>query len=335
MVVSKDRPESMLPIAVDVMGADKGPEEIIKGALSAHEKYGIPIILVGDPSVIGSSTPFEVISALEVIEMHDEPAIAVRRKQDASVLKAAEAVRDGKACAMVSPGNTGAAMVSALWRIGRIKGISRPAVATPLPLPSGAHTILLDAGANADCSPSWLGQFGQMGSVFAKSRFDLANPKVALLSNGEEDSKGNSLIKQTHDLLKQISNLNFIGNIEGGDLLAGVADVVVTDGFTGNIVLKALEGSLKVFLNSFMSVISSTEQSRQAGDVLLPLLQPIMQKMNPESTGGAMLLGIDGVCIISHGSSSSTAILNAVVTARDMVSAKLVQEIKNSIPSIE
>ncbi len=335
MTASSSSFESMLPIAVDVMGADKGPQEIIKGALFAYEKYGIPIILVGDPAVIGDSSPFEVIPALEVIEMHDEPASAVRRKQDASVLKAAEAVRDGRACAMVSPGNTGAAMVSALWRIGRIKGISRPAIATPLPLPSGDHTILLDAGANVDCSASWLAQFGQMGSVFAKTRFGLANPKVGLLSNGEEDSKGNSLVKQTHEILKQLTNLNFIGNVEGGDLLLGAADVVVTDGFTGNIVLKALEGSLKVFLNSFMSVIASTEQSRQAGEILFPLLQPIIKKMDPESTGGAMLLGIDGVCIISHGSSSSVAISNAVVTARDMVSAKLVQEIKNSISSIE
>jgi len=326
---------TLLPIAVDVMGADKGPLEIVAGARQAAEEFGVPILLVGQREVMGNTWGLEVLEASEVIGMTDDPAGGVRRRKDSSVVRAAEAVRDGRASAMVSAGNTGAAMASALLRMGRVKGVSRPAIATVIPVPGAIPTVLLDGGANADCTPAWLVQFAQMGAVFAAARFKIEEPRVALLSIGEEPSKGSALVKATHALLAEPGCLHaagrFVGNVEGRDVLSDRVDVVVTDGFTGNVVLKTLEGSARFLIDTLLRTMTSTDEGRQATEALLPLLMPLQAELDPESYGGAMLLGVDGVCMISHGSSSRRAIFNAVGLAREMVTADMVGRIRESV----
>jgi glycerol-3-phosphate acyltransferase PlsX len=232
---------------------------------------------------------------------------------------------------MVSAGNTGAAMTAALLRMGRIAGVARPAIATPLPIPGGTPTVLIDAGANSECQPEWLVQFAQMAGAYMTARYEIPEPTVALLSNGEEDSKGNDLVKATRALLEKTRGIEFIGNVEGRDLLTRSADVIVTDGFTGNVALKALEGALAVFVGILGEAIGSSPETKAAGDVLLPALLPYAEHMDPEETGGAMLLGVDGVCIISHGSSSEKAIANAVRVASDMVERDLVGRVRAAV----
>ena len=241
----------MLPIAVDAMGGDRAPSEILAGAHEAAA-LGIPILLVG-PEGLDGLGELPLLHASEVIEMDDDPAQSVRRKRDSTLVRAAEAVRDGKASAMISAGNTGATMASALLRMGRIEGVSRPAIATPVPVPGSHPTVLLDAGANAEVQPEWLVQFALMGSVYAQQRFGVENPRVGLLSIGEEPGKGDTLRKETYELLKVATGINFIGNVEGRDLMTGDVDVVVTDGFTGNVVLKTLEGSLKTVVKALFT----------------------------------------------------------------------------------
>ena len=233
-----------LPVAVDAMGGDKAPGEILAGALEAAAA-GIPVVLVGPEGLEGRGD-LPLIVASEVIEMDDDPAKSIRTKRDSTLVRAAEAVRDGKACAMISAGNTGATMASALLRMGRIKGVQRPAIATPVPVPGSTPTVLLDAGANAEVNPDWLVQFAVMGSVYSRQRYGIESPKVGLLSIGEEPGKGDTLRKEAWDLLSAEKSINFIGNVEGRDIMTDAVDVVVTDGFTGNVVLKTLEGTLKI-----------------------------------------------------------------------------------------
>ncbi|MDX6373757.1 MAG: phosphate acyltransferase, partial [Nocardioidaceae bacterium] len=324
---------AMLPIAVDAVGGDRAPAEILAGAHAAAAA-GIPVVLVG-PSGLDGVGDLPLIEASEIIAMAEDAAAAVRRKKDSSLVRAAEAVRDGRASAMVSAGNTGAAMASALLRMGRVKGVARPAIATVIPVPGAIPTVLLDGGANADCTPAWLVQFAQMGAVFAAERFKLDEPRVALLSIGEEPSKGSALVKETHVLLSQPGCLHaggrFIGNVEGRDVLSDRVDVVVTDGFTGNVVLKTLEGGTRFLIETLLRVMTSTEEGRQATNVLLPLLLPLNAELDAETYGGAMLLGVDGVCIISHGSSSQRAIFNACGLAREMVQADMVGRIRDAV----
>ncbi|HUE60520.1 MAG TPA: phosphate acyltransferase PlsX [Acidimicrobiales bacterium] len=322
-----------LPVAVDAMGGDKAPAEIVAGALQAAEA-GLPVILVGDPDRIGDAGGLEVIPASEVIEMHDDPAKAVRSKKDSSLLRAAEAVRDGRASAMVSAGNTGATMASALFRMGRISGVARPAIATPIPVPGSTPTILIDAGANAECSPAWLVQFAQMGSAFARQRFGIAEPRVGLLSIGEEPGKGNPLAKETHALLaagEAGPAVSFMGNVEGRDVMTDSVDVVVTDGFTGNVVLKTLEGAMRFAFNAVLEALGSTDESRAASEALMPALMPLASELDPDTYGGAVLLGVDGVCIISHGSSSARAIVNAVRVGHQAAAAGLVDQLRSAV----
>ena len=315
------------------MGGDRAPDEIVAGARRAVDELGIDVVLVGPPEVLGDRG-FEVLPASDVIDMHDDPASAVRRKKDASMVRAAEAVRDGRAAAMVSAGNTGAVMASALLRMGRITKVQRPAIATPLPIPGSTPTLLLDCGANAECTASWLVQFAQMGAVFSTERFGVAEPRVALLSIGEEPSKGTPMVKEAHGLLSEpgcLTSGKFIGNVEGRDVLTEAVDVVVTDGFTGNVVLKTLEGCVSFLVDTFLGAITSTEEARQATDTLMPVLLPLNEQLDPETYGGAMLLGVDGVCIISHGSSSAKAIVNAVRVAREMVDGRLVDHLAAAV----
>lgn len=318
----------MLPIAVDAMGGDRAPGEILAGAHQAAE-LGIPILLVGPEGLEGAGAlPVKVAS--EVIEMDDDPAQSVRKKRDSTLVRAAEAVRDGEACAMISAGNTGATMASALLRMGRITGVARPAIATPVPVPGGTPTVLLDAGANAEVQPEWLVQFAVMGSVYSTQRFGVKNPRVGLLSIGEEPGKGDTLRKETYELLKVAPHINFIGNVEGRDLMTGDVDVVVTDGFTGNVVLKTLEGSLKTVVKALFNAFGQPEYA-DAANTLMPALLPLYETLDPDTYGGAILLGVDGVCIISHGSSSARAMLNGIKCAQEMVETDMVGAIRRAI----
>jgi len=320
----------MLPIAVDAMGGDNAPKEIVAGARQAVDELGLAVVLVGQPEAIGDAGGLDVIPASEVIGMRDDPAQGVRRKKDSSLVRAAEAVRDGKAAAMVSAGNTGATMGAALLRMGRLKGVQRPAIATPIPVPGQTPTVLLDAGANAECTPTYLLQFAQMGAAFATARYGMKEPKVALLSIGEEETKGTSLVKETYALLAG-SGLHFVGNVEGRDLMSDAADVVVTDGFTGNVALKTLEGGLKFLVSSVFDALNSSEEAKSVSHVLLDALAPVAAELDPDATGGAMLLGVEGVCIISHGSSSARAIVNAVRVAGEMVDGGLVDRLRGAV----
>ena len=304
----------MLPIAIDAMGGDRGPAEIVAGARRAAEELGVPVLLVGRPDALGDTGGLEVLVASEVIAMGDDVATAVRRKKDASVVRACEAVRDGRASAMVSAGNTGAAMGSALLRMGRLPSVSRPAIATPLPVPGSTPTVLLDAGANADCQPEWLVQFAQMGAAFATGRYGIERPRVGLLSIGEEASKGTGVVKEAHSILKAPETLQGSGGR-----------------FIGNVVLKTLEGAMKFMRNAVFGIMTSTPDAIKASEAIFPLLLPLAKQMDPDSYGGALLLGVDGVCIISHGSSSPGAIVNALGVARDMVEADLVDRLRRSV----
>ncbi len=327
----------MLPIAVDAMGGDHAPGAIVAGAKAAAAQ-GTPIVLVGPPD-LGSRVDIgdlPLIEASEVIEMDEDGGRAVRRKKDSTLVRAAEAVRDGQASAMISAGNTGATMASALLRMGRIKGVNRPAIATILPVPGGRPTVLLDAGANAEVQPDWLVQFAQMGSIFSRHRFGLASPAVGLLSIGEEPGKGDSLRKETYELLVAAAAepgaaLHFVGNVEGRDIMTDDVDVVVTDGFTGNVVLKTLEGAMKAVIRGLLDAFASSPEFKAPADALMPALLPLYTTLDPETYGGAMLLGVDGVCIISHGSSSERAILNGINVAREMVEGDVVGEISRAI----
>jgi glycerol-3-phosphate acyltransferase PlsX len=316
----------MLPVAVDAVGGDKAPGEIVAGARRAVDELGVPVLLVGPPDRVGDPLGLDLLACTEVIEMHDEPGSSVRRKKDSSLVRAAEAVRDGKASAMVSAGNTGATMASALLRMGRIKGVARPAIAIAIPVPGTTPTILLDAGANTEVQPEWLVQFAQMGATFFTALYGGEAPRVGLLSIGEEDVKGRAQEKETNALLRGTTNVNFIGNVEGRDLMTPDVDVVVTDGFTGNVVLKTMEGEMRFIQKALLERIPP-----ELFDDLWPHLEPLVVELDPETYGGAMLLGVDGVCIISHGSSSARAITNACRVARDMVEGDLVGRLRAAV----
>ena len=319
-----------LPVAVDAMGGDRAPAEIVAGARKAADE-GIAVVLVGRPEDLGDAAGLDVVAAREVIEMHEDPAQGVRRKKDSSLVRAAELVRDGAASAMVSAGNTGATMAAALLRMGRLPGVARPCIATPLPRLGRAPAVLVDAGANAECTSAMLVQFAQMGAAYSAARFGIPDPSVALLSIGEEPSKGTPLVKEAHAALAAGAGVRFVGNVEGRDLLPSPVDVVVTDGFTGNVTLKSLEGSLRFIVETLFSVFSTDDDTKAASEVLLPHLLPIAAELDPERTGGAMLLGVDGVCVISHGSSSATAILNALRVAHELAAGGLVDRLAAAV----
>ena len=327
----------MLPVALDAMGGDKAPEEIVAGAHRAVAELGVGVILVGQPEVLGPlAGDLEIVPASEVIPMSADPGSSVRRMKDSSLVRAAEAVRDGKASAMISAGNTGATMASALLRMGRIKGVARPAIATPIPVPGSTPTILLDAGANAECQPEWLLQFAQMGTVFARTRYGIEAPRVGLLSIGEEASKGTPLVKETHALLDASDALGsaggtFVGNVEGRDVMTPGVDVVVTDGFTGNVVLKTLEGGMRTLVGAIFEAFGTSPETQAASEVLVPALLPLYATLDPDNTGGAMLLGVDGLCLISHGSSSATAVVNAVRVAKELHDAGIVESLRAAV----
>jgi phosphate acyltransferase len=335
-----------LPVAVDAMGGDLAPGEIVEGARRAAERHGVGIVLVGPPELVGDTQGLGLAPCTEVIGMDEDPAGGVRRKKDSSLVRAAELVRDGKAAAMVSAGNTGATMASALLRMGRLRGVMRPCIATPLPRLGRTPAVLVDAGANAECTPAMLVQFAQMGAAYVTARFGTEAPSVGLLSIGEEPTKGTPLVKETHGLLVEAAEVSgaagagaadggfeFIGNLEGRDLLPSPADVIVTDGFTGNVALKTLEGSLRFLFDTLLGVFGTDEATTEAAGVLLPHLLPVAAEFEPENTGGAMLLGTDGVCVISHGSSNATAMMNAVLVAHECATRGLADHVAAAVTS--
>lgn len=297
----------MTRVAVDAMGSDRGPEELIAGALAAASETVEPIIF--GPSGLDTKG-LASLEAAEVIAMDEKPADAVRSKPDSSLVVACRAVAEGKADAVVSAGNTGAMLAAGLLELRRIPGVRRPAIAVTIPARRGP-SVLLDSGANADARPEDLVQFAHMGAVFAEEILDVHEPTIRLLSIGEEAEKGNQLTLEAHDLL-QASDLNFIGNTEGRDLIAGAADVVVTDGFTGNIALKLLEGTIGNVLEAFRAEITASLRGRIGGLLIRPGARRLRERLDPDTYGGAYLLGLRGLAVIAHGNSSQRAIANAV-----------------------
>jgi len=291
-------------------------------------------VLVGPPEQVGDTQGLDLVPCTEVIGMDEDPAGGVRRKKDSSLVRVAELVRDGKASAMVSAGNTGATMASALLRMGRLPGVIRPCIATPLPRLGRTPAVLVDAGANAECTAPMLVQFAQMGAAYVSARFGTESPSVGLLSIGEEPTKGTPLVKETHGLLSGAAAggaFDFVGNLEGRDLLPSPADVIVTDGFTGNVTLKTLEGTLRFLFDTMLEVFGTDDATREAATVLLPHLLPLASQFEPENTGGAMLLGTAGVCVISHGSSNATAMMNAVLVGHECATRGLVDHVASAI----
>ena len=324
-------------IAIDAMGGDRAPGEIVAGAVAALDILDVDIVLVGRPDAINAHLPggvppahLTVLPAQDVIAMGDDPASAVRTKKDASLVRAAEAVRDGAADAMVGAGNTGATMAAALLRMGRIRGVHRPAIAVPLPIVGTDRVqLLVDAGATVDAEPEWLVEWVELGREYACVCVGVDEPTVALLSNGEEAGKGDSLRKRAFELLSDVKG--FVGNVEGRDLMKPCADVIVTDGFTGNIVLKTLEGAMLGMAGLVFGVVDEPGSlwTSVADSLKLRLLEAAAPLL-PDNTGGAMLLGINGVCVISHGASSPGAVVNAVRVARDSVAADVVARLQEA-----
>lgn len=324
-------------VALDAMGGDRAPGEIVAGARQAVEELGVEVLLCGTEAEVRAcfddgalSAGIELLATTEVIGMTDDPASSVRTRKDSSLVRCAQAVKEGRADAMVGAGNTGATMAAALFAFGRIKGVARPAIGVPIPVPGGAHPqLLVDGGATVDCAPEWLEQFARLGGEYARLRFGVEAPTIGLLSNGEEPGKGDELRKKAYALLQDLPG--FVGNVEGRDFLNPEVDVVVTDGFTGNVALKTLEGAMKRIALLVFSVLDSTPEAREVAPVITPLLLDAASVLDPDATGGAMLLGLDGVCIISHGSSSARAIVNAVRVARDAVEQDHIGRLKAAV----
>jgi glycerol-3-phosphate acyltransferase PlsX len=328
-----------MKLAIDAMGGDNAPKEIVLGAMQAAEAFSdIHITLYGDEEKIKETLkPQERITVVhtnEVILGTDEPVRAVRRKKDASMVLAAQAVADGQADACISAGNTGALMAAGLFVIGRIEGIERPALTPTLPTIGGEGFLLLDVGANADARPEHLQQYAIMGSIYAEKVRGITNPRVGLLNIGTEEKKGNDLTKQAFSLLKT-TKLNFIGNVEARDLLNGVADVVITDGFTGNMVLKTIEGTALSVFKMVKTALTSSLKNKLAAAVLKPELTGLKNKMDYSEYGGAGLFGLKAPVIKAHGSSDARALFSAIRQARVMVEKDVTGLIKNSIEEIK
>jgi glycerol-3-phosphate acyltransferase PlsX len=314
----------MLRIAVDAMGGDHAPASEIEGALRAARELGVRVLLVGPTEALHaglrrhgwSREPIELVHATEVIRMGDDVARAVRRKKDATIRVGMQMVRDGKADAFVSAGNTGAVVMTTALLLGTLSGVDRPALTMTLPTVNGAGTVLLDVGANADCKPAFLEQFAVMGALYAEKILKRKHPRVGLLSIGEEESKGNELVRETHKLLKS-SFPNFIGNVEGKDLYTGEVDVVVCDGFTGNVVLKTSEGLIES-LTTMLRYEMTRRLDTKAGALLVrPAFHAFKKRLDYDEHGGAPLLGARKTVIVCHGRSNAKAIFNAVRVAKE------------------
>jgi len=321
----------MIRVAVDAMGGDRGPDEIVAGAVDAASDRLQPVI-VGPKGL--ETRGLELIEAPDMIAMDEKPTDAVRGKPNSSLVVACRAVREGRAGAVVSAGNTGAMLAACLLEIRRIPGVRRPAIAVTIPARRGP-SVLLDSGANADARPEDLVQFAHMGTVFAEEILGVANPEIRLLSIGEEPEKGNQLTLEAYQLLAGSTDLNFAGNAEGRDLLSGAADVVVSDGFTGNVALKVTEGTIRELLEALRGEITATMAGKLGGLLIRPAARRLRDRLDPDTYGGAYLLGLRGLAVIAHGNSSRRAIANAIRLAargveKDVV-GRLTQNLGESV----
>jgi glycerol-3-phosphate acyltransferase PlsX len=317
-------------IAIDAMGGDNAPHEIVEGAVAASEQ-GTRIVLVGDeaaiePLLAGRGNDISIRHAAEVIDMDDDPAHAIREKKDASIVVASRMVSSGEADALISAGSTGAAMACAAFLIGRLKGVSRPAIATFFP----SGQCVMDMGANLEVKPEHLLEFAVMGSALSEVYRHIDNPKVGLLNIGEEPTKGRDVEKAAYALLDASAAINFIGNVEGRDIAARTADVIVTDGFTGNVLLKTSEGAGNAIQQMILETLSQPAYQDMVPG-LMPAFMELRERLSPESVGGAHLVGTKGVVVIAHGSSSRVAITNAITIAADGARSGLVEKIADGI----
>ncbi|MCS6800414.1 MAG: phosphate acyltransferase PlsX [Chloroflexota bacterium] len=318
-----------MEIVVDAMGGDHAPSEIVKGAQLAVRELGVAVTLVGPQALIerelaGASDGITVLDAASVIGMDEHPARAVRSKRDSSIVVGIERVKE-RGGAFVSAGNSGATMAAALLTLGRLPGVDRPALATVFPTRTG-RVVLIDVGANADVRPDWLRQFAVMGSLYAEIVLGISRPRVGLLSNGEEETKGNQLVQEAFPLLKE-AGLNFIGNVEGRDIPAGTADVIVTDGFTGNVVIKLAEGVSETLFAILRDELTASIVTKVAAGFLRPAFRRIAKKLDYAEYGGAPLLGVRGLAIVAHGRSDARAIKAAIRVAKNAIDQRLVEAI--------
>lgn len=315
-------------IAVDAAGGEYAPHEVVKGAIKAVQEYKVNIALVGSKPILHvlagkylGKPGITFIDAGEVIDFHESPVEAVRTKLDSSIVVGINLVRDGAAQAFVSAGNTGAVVCAALFNLGKIAGVERPALCSVLDITHSKPVLLIDSGVNVDCRPNHMVQFAKLGSIYCQQILGTESPRIGLLSNGAEDSKGNQLVRKSHQLLKK-TNLNFIGNVEGQDVIKGTADVIVADGFTGNIVLKTIEGLGETVLSSLQPLAQgATRTSHVRGSALLNIvgLDSWAKKVDYREYGGACLLGVKGSIIVAHGRSQAKAIKNAIGLAKQTV----------------
>ena len=317
----------MIRIAIDAMGGDRAPEEVVAGALEAASRQITPV-LVGPPGL--DTGGLELVEAPTTIAMDEKPAEAVRAKRDSSLVVTCRLVREGRAHAAVSAGNTGAMLAAGLLEIRRLRGVNRPGIAVVLPARRGP-SVLIDSGANADGRAEHLRQFAHMGSVFAREILGVSDPEVRLLSIGEEPEKGNQLTLEAHRLLAEESDLNFRGNTESRNLLEGATDVVVCDGFTGNLVLKALEGTIATVLSSLREEINASRRPKLGGLLIRPAARGLRDRLDPDTYGGAYLLGLRGLAVIAHGSSGQRAIANAIRLAARGVEHDVVGSLEASL----
>ena len=312
-------------VAVDAMGGDRAPEEVVAGALAAASESVEPVLFGRQEVLAPLADGLEIVHADDIVAMDEKPSDAAREQRESSMFAACRAVGEGDAQAVVSAGNTGAMLAAGLLEIRRLPDVHRPAIAVPLPS-IGGTSVLIDAGANADARPEHLVQFGHMGSVFVEEILAIADPKVALLSIGEEPEKGNRLVRETHPVL-EASHLDFVGNVESRELLAHAADVVVCDGFTGNMALKLMEGTVKTLLDEFRKEVEASPRGKLGGLLIRPAARSLRKRLDPDTYGGAYLLGLRGLVVIAHGSSSRTAIANAITLGAQGAAGNVVERV--------
>ena len=341
---SSDSESAKVRVALDAMGGDKAPGEVVLGAVQAAREYGLGVYLVGREDAIRAELArhntqgldLPIIHTDEVIEMDEHPATAVRRKKNASMTIALQLVRDGAALGAVSAGNSGAMLAASLFTLKRVAGVERPALGGIFPTKDGV-CLVIDMGANTDCKPEYLQQFALMGSIYMERIFHVGSPRIGLLANGEEESKGNQQVQEAHQLLKMSAatlGLNFIGNIEGRDIPAGAADVVVCDGFVGNVVLKLSEGLAETLIGMLRAQMTSSLPNKLAAGVLRPGLRKVFGRLDYAEYGGVPLLGVNGSAIIAHGRSNAKAIKNALRVARQTAETGVAAAIANELAKL-
>ena len=330
-----------MKIALDAMGGDFAPEQIVAGGVQAHRELGVDVIFVGIKDRVdaalaasGAGKWAQIEEAPEVIAMDEHPGQAVRSKKTSSIVRGIQMVEDGRANGFVSAGNSGAVMAAALFGLHRIASIDRPAIGSIIPAAGGKNCFLLDVGANTDAKPEHLLQYAVMGGIYAEKLMGVASPRVAQLSNGEEAGKGNQLVQAAERLLRVQPGINFIGNVEGKDIFRGKADVVVTDGFSGNVLIKTAEGAAEFVFQSVRDAVQGDPLASLGGLLIRPKLRAVRRRADWREFGGALLLGVNGVAVIAHGRSDARAIYNAVRVARDAVDQKVVPTIAAAVPSM-